>query len=211
MPKGSTQEFLEVNQIREGIIVLKNRTLRGVLMVSSTNFALKSADEQNAIVYQFQSFLNSLDFSAQIVVQSRRLNITGYLDQIKALEKQQSSELMKTQIRSYYDFIKQFIESGKIMTKEFFAVIPYSPTELYGVPAAKKALKTVASLTEEDFQRCKVQLWQRMEFVVLGLKRMGLQAIPLNTLELTELFWRLHHPSQAERGYYPEIPPELNR
>ncbi|KKU86647.1 MAG: hypothetical protein A2667_02465 [Candidatus Wildermuthbacteria bacterium RIFCSPHIGHO2_01_FULL_47_27] len=207
--KGATQEFLEVDQIREGIIVLKNKTLRGVLMVSSTNFALKSANEQNAIVYQFQSFLNSLDFSAQIVIQSRRLNITGYLDQIKALEKQHAGELMKTQIKSYYDFIKQFIEAGHIMTKEFFVVIPYSPTELYGVAAAKKALKTVVSLTEEDFQRCKVQLWQRMEFAVLGLKRMGLQAIPLNTLELTELFWRLHHPSQAEHGYYPEIPPEL--
>ena len=207
--KGSTQDFLEISQIREGLLVLKNRTLRGVLMVSSINFALKSREEQDAIVFQFQDFLNSLDFSTQVVIQSRRLNITGYLDQLKELEKGQKNELLKNQIASYYDFIKQFVEAGNIMSKEFFVVLPYSPAELYGVPAPQRALKAVGAMTEEDFQRAKVQLWQRMEFVVLGLKRMGLQAVPLSTVELTELFWRLHHPSQAEKGYYPEIPPEL--
>src|SRR3989338_9482898 len=114
--KGATQEFLEVDQIREGIIVLKNKTLRGVLMVSSTNFALKSADEQNAIVYQFQSFLNSLDFSCQIVIQSRKLNITGYLDQIKALEAKQQNELLKIQTGEYYNFINELVSAGTIMS-----------------------------------------------------------------------------------------------
>lgn len=208
--KAPTQEFLELSEIREGIIVLKNKTLRGVLMVSSMNFALKSLEEQDAIIYQFQSFINSLDFSTQFLIQSRRLNLTGYLDQLKELERQQTNELLRSQIASYYEFIRQFVETGNIMSKEFFVIIPYSTQELYGVPAPTKLLKVVpAPLTEEDFQRCKIQLWQRMEFVVLGLKRMGLQAIPLNTQELIELFWRLHHPSQAERGYYPEIPPEL--
>ncbi len=84
-----TQQFLEIDQIREGILLLKNKSLRGVLMVSSLNFALKSDDEQKAIIYQFQSFLNSLDFSIQIVIQSRILNITGYLEKLKDLEKQQ--------------------------------------------------------------------------------------------------------------------------
>jgi hypothetical protein len=210
MLKGSTQEFLEISQIREGILVLKNKTLRGVLMVSSMNFALKSAEEQDAIIYQFQSFLNSLDFSVQIVVQSRRLNLTGYLDQIKVWEQEQKNELLRRQVAEYYEFIKQFVAEANIMSKEFFVVVPYSPMELYGVPAPQNALKAVSgTLTEEDFQRCKVQLWQRMESVVMGLRRLGLQAIPLNTVELTELLWRLHHPGQAERGYYPEIPPEL--
>lgn len=179
-------------------------------MVSSMNFELKSAAEQDAIVYQFQSFLNSLDFSIQILIQSRRLNLTGYLDQIKSWEKEQTSELLRQQIANYYAFIKQFGEAANIMSKEFFVIVPYSPKELYGVSAAEKALKAVPStITEEDFQRCKVQLWQRMESLAMGLKRLGLTAIPLNTFELTELLWRLHHPSQAEKGYYPEIPPEL--
>ncbi len=211
MIKGATQEFLEINQIREGVLVLKNKALRGVLMVSSINFALRSEGEQDAIIYQFQSFLNSLDFSAQIVIQSRRLNITGYLDYIKELEGRQTNELLRSQIKSYYEFIKQIGEVGNIMAKEFFVVVPYSPQELYGVPTAQKITKVAPGpLTEEDFQRCKAQLWQRMEFVVLGLRRIGLQSVPMNTMELTESFWRLHHPSQAEKGYYPEIPPELS-
>ncbi len=188
---------------------MKNKTLRGVLMVSSMNFALKSVEEQDAITYQFQSFLNSLDFSTQIVIQSRRLNLTGYLDYLKELQKKQTNELLHLQMGNYYDFVRQLGESGNIMSKEFFVVVPYSTQELYGVSATKKLATMPGTLTEEDFQRCKAQLWQRMEFVVLGLKRMGLQAIPLSTVELTELFWRLHHPSQAEKGYYPEIPPEL--
>ena len=86
MPKPTTQQFLEIDQLREGIIILKNKAIRGVLMVSSLNFALKSEEEQNAIIYQFQSFLNSLDFSCQIIIQSRRLNITGYLEKLTKLE-----------------------------------------------------------------------------------------------------------------------------
>ena len=86
MPPSSTQQFLEIDQIKEGLLVLKNRSLRAVMMVSSLNFALKSEEEQSSIISAFQSFLNSLDFSCQIVIQSRRLNITGYLDGLKALE-----------------------------------------------------------------------------------------------------------------------------
>lgn len=206
----ATQDFLELEQIREGVLVLKNKHLRGVLLVSSINFDLIPEAEQNSIIYQFQNFLNSLDFSIQIIVQSRKLNITGYLDQIKSWAENQSNELLKAQISSYHDFVKEFIEAGNIMSKEFLVVVPYSPADLYGT-APKGMIKGVTGFTsEEDFQRAKVQLWQRMEFVVLGLKGIGLQAIPLNTVELIELFWRLHHPSQAEKGYYPEIPPELS-
>ena len=83
MTKSSTQKFLELDQVKQGVVVLKNKGLKGILMASSLNFALKSEEEQNAIIYQFQNFLNSLDFSIEIVTQSRRLNITGYLDKLK--------------------------------------------------------------------------------------------------------------------------------
>ena len=202
MPETSTQQLLEVEQIREGVVVLKNKALRGVIMVSSLNFALKSEDEQNAIIYQFQSFLNSLDFSLEIIVQSRRLNITGYLEKLKELEERQENELLRTQTTQYREFIKELIAGGLIMTKSFFVIVPFTLIE---IPGMKKEL----SLTEERFQRAKSQLWQRMEFVALGLRRCGLQCIPLNTSELIELFWSLYHPEEAEVGYYPEIPPEL--
>ncbi len=210
MAQTTTQQFLEIDQIREGVLVLRNKTLRGILMVSSLNFGLKSSEEQSAIIYQFQNFLNSLDFSCQIVVQSRRLNITGYLDKLKQLERKEINELLKVQISEYRKFIKNLLGRGTIMTKNFFIVVPYTIFEARGI-AKKKLLEKpkTSTLTEELFQRCKNQLWQRMEFVALGLRRCGLQAIPLTTPEIVELFWSLHHSKEAEVGYYPEIPPEL--
>lgn len=211
MPKPTTQQFLEVEQIREGMLLLKNRALRGVMMVSSLNFALKSEEEQNTIIYQFQNFLNSLDFFCQIIVQSRRLNITGYLDQLKDLESKQENELLKIQTKEYHNFIKELITAGTIMSKTFYIVVPFTLLEARGGITPGKMLRAakLPPLSEEDFQRCKKQLWQRMEFMALGLRRCGLHVIPLTTSELIELFWSLHHPRQAEVGYYPELPPEL--
>jgi len=212
MPKAPTQQFLEIEQIREGVVVLRDKTLRGILMVSSLNFALKSEEEQNAIIYQFQEFLNSLDFSCQVLVQTRRLNITGYLDKLKELEEKQENDLLKIQTRGYREFIASMIKEGVIMTKTFYIIIPFypSPLESPKFGAKKTQDQKPVSLTEEAFQRYKAQLWQRMEFLALGLRRCGLQAIPLITPELVELFWRFYHPKEAEFGYYPEIPPELS-
>ncbi len=210
MPQAATQEFLEINQIREGVIVLKNKALRGILMVSSLNFALKSDEEQIAITYQFQNFLNSLDFTCQIITQSRKLNITGYLEKLKNLEKKQKNELLQIQTTGYREFIQGLVKKSTIMTKSFFITIPFTLMEAKGLTFSKipKAYQP-SVLTENDFQRCKSQLWQRIEFLAIGLRRCGLQATPLNTPELIELFWGLYHPSEAEIGYYPEIPPEL--
>ncbi len=211
MPKASTQQFLEIDQIKEGVVILRNKSLRGVIMVSSQNFALKSDEEQQAIIYQFQNFLNSLDFSLEIVVQSRRLNITGYLDKLKELEKAQENELLKIQTAEYQKFIKDLIAGGSIMAKNFFVVVPFTLIKIPGMKSVKGLFKkpTTEAPSEEQFQRAKSQLWQRMEFVALGLRRCGLQCIPLNTSELIELFWSLYHPEEAEIGYYPEIPSEL--
>lgn len=206
----TTQQFLEIKDIKDGIIVLKNNALRGIMMISSLNFALKPDEEQDAIIYQFQQFLNSLDFSSQILVQTRRLNITGYLDKLKELERKQKNDLLRTQTTEYRKFIEGMIKEGAIMTKNFYIIVPYSILEAKKVTTAKKLRKAaIPSLTKEEFHRCKDQLWQRMEFLGLGLRRCGLNAIPLTTPELIELFWSLYHPQQAEVGYYPEIPPEI--
>jgi len=208
----TTQDFLQIDQIREGIAILKNKSLRGILMVSSLNFALKSDEEQTAIIYQFQNFLNSLDFSCQILVQSRRLNITGYLEKLEKLEKEQEDELLKIQTTGYREFIESLVKAGTIMNKSFFVVVPFALLEAKKEETKKlfKAPK-LPSLTEEQFQRCKTQLQQRMEFIILGLRRCGLRAIPLTTPEIVELLWGLHHPNQAEVGYYPEIPSEFKK
>ncbi|MCP6718453.1 MAG: hypothetical protein KJI70_02865 [Patescibacteria group bacterium] len=208
MANAATQQVIEIDKIKEGVIILRNKALRGVLMVSSSNFALKSEEEQNAITFQFQNFLNSLDFSIEMVVQSKKLNITGYLEKLKELEAKQKNELLKIQITEYQKFIREMIRGSAIMSKQFFVIVPFSLIELPRLTAEEKKQKT-SSLTEEKFQRAKNQLWQRLEFVALGLRRCGLQSVPLNTSELIELFWSLYHPEEAEVGYYPDIPPEL--
>jgi len=210
MANASTQNFLEIAEIKEGILILKTGHIRSVLMVSSANFALKSTEEQEAIVFQFQNFLNSLDFPLQIVVQSRRLNITGYIDALKNLEANQQNQLLKEQTADYRTFVEQLIKGGSIMAKNFFVVVPFSLAEVVGgIQKDTQQKKKAGKLSENQFRRMKNQLWQRIEFTALGLRRAGLQVVPLNSEELIELFWSAHHPKEAEVGYYPEIPPEI--
>jgi len=222
MAESATQAFLEVQDIREGVLLLKNNSIRGILMVSSINFALKSEEEQTAIVYAFQNFLNSLDFFCQIVIQSRNINITPYLDGLKDLEEKQTNELLRRQTSSYREFIKNMVVGDVVMTKNFYVVIPYNLMEIFGVKGAKKQFDifkqapgghvpggTPQPIKDDNFQRCKTQLWQRMEYLSMGLRRCGVEAMPLTTPEIIELFWSIHHPDQAEVGYYPEILPEL--
>ncbi|MEK7542341.1 MAG: hypothetical protein AAB524_01420, partial [Patescibacteria group bacterium] len=150
----------------------------------------------------------------QIVIQSRRLNITGYLDRLKGLEQEQTNELLREQTAAYRKFVESLIEGGSILAKNFFVVVPFALLEaLPGGETSKNILKTkpklVGQLSDEEFDRMKTQLWQRMEFVALGLRRMGLHVAPLSSEELVELLWTWYHPEEAEVGYYPEVPPEL--
>jgi hypothetical protein len=208
----STQDFLEIENIKDGIMILKNKTLRVVLSASSLNFALKSEEEQNSLIFQFQNFLNSLDFSCQILVQSRKLNIIGYLDKLEDIEKEEANELLKKQISEYRKFIDTIIQKGSIMQKSFYIVIPFSILETKGMSPFQKGRqlnKGSPALSKQDYEMARSQLMQRVEFAILGLREFGVNAIPLNNLELTHFLWATHHPIEAENGYYPEIPKEL--
>jgi len=208
---GSSQQFLPIKAIKEGVIIMKDNSLRGVMMASSLNFALREIEEQEAIIHQFQTFLNALDFSCQILAVSRRVNITGYLEKLKELGMQQQNDLLKTQTEEYRKFIEKLVSGGSIMNKNFYLVVPFYLSEIYGgkTKGGLIHIKGAPALTEELFQRCKVQLYQRMEFLTLGLRRCGVWSVALNSEELIELFWSLSHPKEASVGYYPEVPPEL--
>jgi hypothetical protein len=206
MAKTPTQQFLEIDRIKDGILILKNKSLRAVLMVSSLNFALKSEEEQQATIYQFQNFLNSLDFSVQILVQSRILNIAGYLDKLKTVEAKQENELLKIQTAEYRKFINELIAGRQVLAKTFFVIVPFTLVDIPKIGGKKET-----GFNEEEFQRAKAQLQQRTDFVAMGLRRCGLQCTFLNSLEMIELFWALYHPEEAEVGYYPEIPPEITQ
>jgi len=204
-----SQQFIPIKQIREGIMIMTDQSLRGILFVSSINFALKSEEEQGAIIFNFQNFLNSLDFTCQILVNSRKVNITGYIDMLKELEVNQKNELLKIQTADYRQYIEELVASGSIMNKSFYIIVPYYPLiELTGaIPEQNK--KQTQSLTEENFLKGKYQLSQRIQYVALGLRRCGLNTTMMGSEEILELLWSLHHPKQAEMGYYPELPPEI--
>jgi type IV secretory pathway VirB4 component len=200
----STQDFVPVQQVRDGIIVLKDGTLRAVLLASSINFALKSEDEQTAFIVQFQNFLNSLDFSVQIFVQSRMLDIRPYIATLEVQYKGQLDDLMRVQIREYIEFIKSFTEAANIMTKSFFVVVPYSPTlsvQKGGLsrlnPFAKKDVGTAEQ--NRTFEEHVSQLEQRIAIVQQGLVRTGVRTVQLGTEEAIELLYKMFNPGEDSK------------
>ena len=196
----STQDFVPVSEVRDGIIVLKDGSLRAILLASSINFALKSDDEQTAFIVQFQNFLNSLDFSVQIFVQSRMLDIRPYIATLEVQFKQQLDDLMRIQIREYIEFIKSFTEAANIMTKNFFVVVPYSSNAVSAgsvsklLPFGNKKPSTAEA--NKSFEEQATQLEQRISIVQQGLVRTGVRTVQLGTEEAIELLYKLFNPGE---------------
>ena len=206
-----TQVFVPIQEVRDGVLILKDGGMRAVLLASSLNFALKSADEQQSIIFQFQNFLNSLNFSVQIFVQSRRLDIRPYIALLEQRQKEQVGDLMKIQTREYIEFIKSFTESTNIMTKSFFIVVPYTPpvlgisnsnspvakiTSLFGTKKTKKEATVEATSVFEEHRS---QLQQRMDVVEQGMVRCGIRVVELGTEELIELFYKIFNPGDIDK------------
>lgn len=207
----STQDFVPIKDVRDGIVTLKDGSLRAVILASSLNFSLKSEDERNAILAQFQEFLNSLDFPIQIFIQSRKLDIRPYLALMEQRYKEQVNDLMKIQIQEYIEFVRSFTESTNIMTKNFFIVIPYVPAIITAgasklgsfLPFGKKSAEDVRSQRkldqEEQFEENRTQLEQRLSVVEQGLVRCGIRVVKLGTEEVTEFFYKIFNPGETEK------------
>jgi len=199
----STQEFVPVSEVRDGVVVLKDGALRAVLLASSLNFALKSEDEQTAFIVQFQNFLNSLDFSCQIFVQSRMLDIRPYIATLEVAYKAQLDDLMRIQIREYIEFIKSFTEAANIMTKNFFVVVPYAPGAIQSIRGGSLTSKLSfgkkqpsVSDANRTFEEQVSQLEQRISIVQQGLVRCGVRTVQLGTEEAIELLYKLFNPGE---------------
>lgn len=198
-PAASTEQYLDIAEIRDDVVILKDGTLRAVVLVSSINFALKSEDEQTAVVSSYVSFLNSLDFPLQVVIQSRKLNIDAYLDRLKESERTQRNELLRTQIADYRQFVRELIELGQIMSKRFFVVVQYSPssnkakswwTRFQEVLSPAKSVHA----KEAQFRDRRRSLDGRMSLVLGGLGGMGLAVTQLDTQGLVELYYTVYNP-----------------
>lgn len=199
----ATQQFVPLEEVRNGVVILKDGSFRTILMASSINFALKSADEQQAILSSFQSFLNTLDFSIQFYVQSRELNIEPYLALLEEREGAQRNDLMKVQLREYVGFIRSFTNEVDIMTKSFFVIISYTPATLdvgKGVSSLMGSLfSKEKSVSQDSFEEHRSQLEQRVSVVEQGLARIGVRTAVLDTNEVIDLFYHLFNPDDAKR------------
>jgi hypothetical protein len=200
-PAGASQQFVPVKEIRNGIIILKEGGYRGVLICSSINFGLKSADEQHAITLGFQNFLNTLDFSIQIVVNSRRMDLRPYLALLEEKGPEQKTELMRIQLHEYIEFVRSFTDQANIMTKSFYVVVSYAPrvSAANAVSFLRRESASVKSTAAEtSFEEDRAQLEQRLTLVTSGLAGTGVRAVPLGTEEVIELLYRSFNPGELE-------------
>lgn len=201
-PAKSSQTFIPIKEIRDGIVILRDNTMRMILLASSLNFALKSQDEQTALLLQYQNFVNSLDFHIQIFVQSRKLDVRPYINILEDRMKEQTNELIKIQTKEYIEFIKSFTEATNIMSKSFFIVVPYSPSVYLNTSGGLLSRITGAKADKgaelKTFEENKTQIEQRASVVEQGLSSIGIRIAPLGTEELVELYYKLFNPGERD-------------
>lgn len=198
----STQQYLDILEIRDDTVILRNGGVVAVLLVSSINFMLKSDEEQDAVIEAYTSFLNTIDYPLQIVIQSRRLNIDAYLEALKSIEKQQPNELLQLQIRDYRQFVSDLVSGSDIMTKRFYIVIPYTPKVDRPGKFFSRLLETfqptaTIHLKQKQFEQYRAELFKRVDNVANALSSAGLKSMFLRTQDLIELYYNTYNPETS--------------
>jgi hypothetical protein len=203
-PMESTQKYLDIAEVRDDLVVLNDGTVRSVLLVSSINFDLKSEDEQKAIVSGYVSFLNTLDYSIQIVIQSRPLNIDEYLERLKRVEKEQTNELLRMQTADYRQFVSELLTLEKIMSKKFYLIVPYNPVSdkrrnFFSKLGAIFSTARVVKLSRKRFEEFSIELNKRTDFIISGLGSLGLRSQRLSTQALIEIYYDSYNPNLFQK------------
>jgi len=189
-----TQSFLRIAEIKQDTLVMDDGTLRALLAVSSTNFDLKNQDEQNALIYNYQRFLNSLEYPIQILLQSRKMDIGDYTENLKRVMEKQTNELLRMQTSEYIEFIDRLVESANIMNKNFYCIVSYHQSVQPGPGGFFSRLLgggQVAKVSEREsnFDKYKLLLDDRAASVSSNLASMGLRVVRLNTEQIIELLY----------------------
>ncbi|GAC1369619.1 MAG: hypothetical protein NVSMB39_1660 [Candidatus Saccharimonadales bacterium] len=201
----STQDTLLISEIKDGIVIMKDGSLRGVILGSAINFDLMSSGEQEAVESSYQGFLNSLHFPIQIVVKSQKIDISNYIDKLTNRRAEQANELLANLMDDYIANIRSLVDEVNIMDKQFYVVVPYFPL-LPTTPQNSSLIKNVkgvfeppahVTVTEADFHQYKQELQQRMALATNGMSQMGLRAISLGTQELVDLYYSWYNPDVA--------------
>ena len=194
----STQSFIPIKEIKEGVVVMRDGSLRVVLMLSSINFALKSEEEKESIISSYQNFLNSLSYSVQIYIKSRRLHLDGYLASLDKQLASQTNELLRLQTSQYKNFINELLEYASIMEKRFFVIVPFYPSGLStDKDGLLKGLFSGKTVVDTTFETQKTELMTRVDEVMGGLSGIGVRCAALNTEELIELYYTVYNPDTS--------------
>jgi hypothetical protein len=203
MASPSTQQFVPIKEIRDGVAVLKNGEIRAVLLCQAINLDLKSVDEQTAIILQFQNFLNALEFPIQLVASSRRLDIRPYILKLEDRLEKIEGDLLRIQTREYIGFIQKFNETYDVMSKYFYVIVPYGGSSIPGLSpisgisslfSSKKA--SGSQTTPDQFEEVRSQLEQRIAVVTGGLESLGIETKQLDTPSLIELYQKTFNPGE---------------
>lgn len=200
----STQGSLLIAEIKDGIVVMRDGSIRAVILTSAINFDLMSQQEQDAVEFAFQGFLNSLHFPVQITIKSRKIDLDAYIDDLSKKRADQDNSLLAGLMDDYIANIKGLIEEVNIMDKQFFVVVPHfpqvDPTKTNVVTGMSNIFKPTPVITvgAAEFEQAKTELASRVQLISSGLAQMGLRAVPLNTQELIDLYYASYNPEVAQ-------------
>ena len=205
--KASTQQFLEISDITDDLVLMVDGSRALVFETGAVHFGPFSKDEQEAIIYAFASFLNSLSFPVQISILSKRMDISDYLNYIARAQQSQKSEKLKEKLASYHQFILSLVKENQVLEKRFFIVLPFSALEL-GVKSSGKSLvsrpKKLPYKKDYILERAKTALFPKRDHVVRQLSRIGLNAVQLNTQALISFFYELYNQESSEGERVPD-------
>lgn len=194
----ATQSFLKIAEIRDDILIMQDGTLRAFLAVASTNFDLKNQEEQDALIYSYQKFVNSLDSSLQILIQSRRMDISKYIEKLKVLAEKQTNELLRIQTVEYIDFIDRLVDTANITSKSFYVIVPSEQSINPLTPSFFKRLFGKAEQAQisdklANFEKYKAMLGEKTNSVASNLSSMGLRVERLDTGKIIELLYNSYN------------------
>jgi hypothetical protein len=198
----STLTFVEISEVREDVMVLREGQMRGVLAISAANFALKSQSEQDVIISTFQGLLNSLEYPIQILVQSRKLDLGQYINSLKEKEVAQQNDLLRVQMMEYIEYLEHMVDAVNIMSKNFFVIVGYEPVSLkegiFGSFFRALNPTRVIRQKQEEFVKNRQVLMQRVEQTASKFGSLGLKVNLLNTEQLIVLLYNSYNPDVAE-------------
>ncbi|MDO9027586.1 MAG: hypothetical protein Q7U68_01835 [Candidatus Roizmanbacteria bacterium] len=196
--KASTQSFIEIEEIKDDVVLMKDFSAATVVEVGAVNFWLLSTEEQSSMIYAYSELLNSLSFPIQILIVSKKIDVSSYLDYLEDKINKQTVDILKNRMIGYREFIKSIIKINTVLEKRFFFVVPFSPLEM-GISGTNPG-----SLNKEYvFTRAKTALYPKRDNLLRLITKIGLNGSILQRQELTELYYNLYNPSATGRRLAP--------